>query len=429
LPTGVSALFPAPNATGVCLDAPLTITFSSAPSLGSSGKIAIFAKSSPNAAVDTVDLSSATYTDSIGGQTRNLVRPVFIDGNQAVIYFHQHKLLPSTAYYVTVTSGAFLNASKAAVGAITSTSAWSFTTGPAPTASATMSVNRTGNGEFCTVQGALDAVPAGNTTARTITVAPNTYHELIYLAGKKNLTLVGTDRASTIIAYPNNDKLNAGTSARPLFYANGANGLTVSTLTIYNTTPQDGSQAEALAVNADQVTLRNATFKSLQDTLLLTGRVYVVDSYVEGNVDFVWGNGVTYFDSCEIKTVGRAGAIVQARNGANGYGYVFVDSKLTSDSGITGQVLARIDATAYPYSHVAYVNCQMSSAITAKGWTITPAGTTATSNLRFWEYQSTDSTGKALNVSGRDPASKQLSASEAAMMRDKATVLGGWNPQ
>jgi len=146
-------------------------------------------------------------------------------------------------------------------------------------------------------------------------------------------------------------------------------------------------------------------------------------------VDFVWGSGVTYFDSCEIKTVGRAGAIVQSRNGANGYGYVFVDSKLTSDAGITGQVLARIDVTAYPYSHVAFVNCQMSSAIAAKGWTITPAGSAATANLRFWEYQSTDSSGKALDVSVRDPAAKQISAGEAAMMRDKATVLGGWNPQ
>ncbi len=429
LPVGVSGLFPAPGATGVCLDAPLTITFSSAPTIGSAGKISIYAKNSPNNAIDTVDLTTTKYTDSVGGQMRNFVRPVFIDGNQAVIYFHQHKLAPNTAYYVTVSSGAFMNASKAAIGAVTSTTEWAFTTGATPTASASMSVNRTGNGGFCTVQGAFDAVPANNTTARTITVAANAYHEILYLSNKKNLTLVGTDREKTIIEYPNNDMLNAGTSARPLFNASGANNLTLSTLTIYNTTPQGGSQAEALEVSADQVILRNANFKSLQDTLLLTGRVYVVDSYVEGNVDFVWGSGVTYFDSCEIKTVGRAGAIVQARNGANGYGYVFVDSKLTSDAGITGQVLARIDATAYPYSHVAYVNCQMSSAITAKGWTITPTGTTATSNLRFWEYQSTDPNGAALNVSGRDPASKQISASQAAMMRDKATVLGGWNPQ
>jgi len=69
------------------------------------------------------------------------------------------------------------------------------------------------------------------------------------------------------------------------------------------------------------------------------------------------------------------------------------------------------------------------TAISAKGWTITPAGTTQTGSLRFWEYQSTDANGTLLNVSGRDPASQQISASQAAMMRDKATVLAGWNPQ
>jgi pectin methylesterase-like acyl-CoA thioesterase len=429
LPPSVTGIFPGIAATGVCLDAPLTLTFSSAPSLGTAGKISIYATSNPNTAIDTVDIAAASYSDTIGGQAKNLVRPVFIDGNSAVVYFHQHKLSASTSYFVTVSSGTFVNAQKAAIGTVTSSSAWTFTTGPAPVAATTMAVNRTGNGGFCTVQGAFDAVPANNTAARTITVAAGNYHEMVYVSKKTNITLQGADRAASVIEYPNNDKLNPGTSARPLFFASGTTGLNITNLTIYNTTPQDGSQAEALRVQADEVIVRNANVKSLQDTLLLDGRVYVVGSYIEGNVDFVWGGGVTYFDQSEIKTVGRAGAVVQARNGSGGYGYVFVDSKLTSDAGITGQVLARIDATVYPYSHVAYINCQMSSAITANGWTITPAGTTATGNLRFWEYQSTDANGTLLNVSGRDPASKQLTAAQAATMRDKATVLAGWNPQ
>ena len=62
------------------------------------------------------------------------------------------------------------------------------------------------------------------------------------------------------------------------------------------------------------------------------------DCYIAGNVDFVWGEGAVYFNRCEIKTVGRSGVIVQARNGT-GYGYVFVDSKISSDAGITGSAL------------------------------------------------------------------------------------------
>jgi pectin methylesterase-like acyl-CoA thioesterase len=429
LPPSVTSLFPKPGATGVCLDAPLTITFALAPSIGSKGTISVFAKSNPNTVVDKIDVAAASYSDTIGGQTRNLVRPVFVDGTSAVIYFRQHKLAANTGYFVTVSAGTFVDAQKNALGTVDAPSAWTFSTGAAPAAAANMAVNRTGSGGFCTIQGAFDALPSNDASARTVTVAAGNYHELLYLSGKKSLTLRGADRAGTVIQYPNNDKLNPGTSARPLFFANGTTDLTIENLTIYNTTPQDGSQAEALRVQADRVTVRDVNLKSLQDTLLTGGSVYVVNSYLEGNVDFIWGTGPTYFDRCEIKTVGRAGAIVQARNGASGYGYVFVDSKITSDAKVTGQVLARIDATVYPSSNVAFLNCQMSAGIGAKGWTITPAGTSATDQLRFWEYQSTNESGALLDVSGRDPASKQLSASQVASLRDKASVLGGWNPQ
>jgi len=157
----------------------------------------------------------------------------------------------------------------------------------------------------------------------------------------------------------------------------------------------------------------------------------VQNSYIEGNVDYIWGKGTVYFDHCEIKTVGRAGYNVQARNPADKYGYVFVDSKLTADAGLTGHILARIDvtpATGYPASHVAYVNCQMDKHISPKGWLITPAGTADTSAVRFWEYQSTDLAGSPIDTSMRDPASKQLTEAEAMTMRDKSVVLGGWSP-
>jgi pectin methylesterase-like acyl-CoA thioesterase len=154
--------------------------------------------------------------------------------------------------------------------------------------------------------------------------------------------------------------------------------------------------------------------------------VYVTGCYVEGNVDFIWGQGSAYFDHCELKTVLRAGYEVQARNGPGVYGYVFVDSKLTADPGLTGNRLGRIDGTAYPGSNVAYINCEMGPHILPAGWLVTGASDAGT--LRFWEYQSTDPSGQPLDVSMRVAPSRQLTDEEAAMLRDKATVLGGWNP-
>ena len=118
---------------------------------------------------------------------------------------------------------------------------------------------------------------------------------------------------------------------------------------------------------------------------------------------------------------------MQARNPASTYGYVFVDSKITADAGLPARgVLARIDVGTYPASHVAYVNCQLASEIEPAGWQLT-AGTN-TSMLRFWEYQSVDSTGRAIDTSKRLTGSTQLTPAQAAMMRDPTVVLAGWQP-
>jgi hypothetical protein len=82
--------------------------------------------------------------------------------------------------------------------------------------------------------------------------------------------------------------------------------------------------------------------------------------------------------------------------------------------------------SAYPASHVAYIDCTLGPHISSAGWTIT--GGSAPASLRFWEYRSKSPAGELLGTSGRAAGSKQLSSDEAAAMRDKAGVLGGWLP-
>ena len=121
---------------------------------------------------------------------------------------------------------------------------------------------------------------------------------------------------------------------------------------------------------------------------------------------------------------------MQSRNLETRFGYVFVDSKISADAGLTGHMLARIDGTAYPASHVAYINCELGPHIAPEGWLITAA--TDTSKIRFWEYGSVTPGGDPVDVSKRLAASKQLTADEAAMMRDRANVFAfpapGWDP-
>jgi pectin methylesterase-like acyl-CoA thioesterase len=423
-PGNASSVYPPVNGTNVCPDPQLRISFSGAPSIGS-GLIQVF--NSSGTAVVSVNVGASTFSSTNGGMTFNIQQPVYIDGNTVVVYLPSKPLTYNQTYYVNVASGAIKNSSGAAF-VVTGSTAWKFTTAAAaPTNKAAVGVALDGSAPFCSLQGALDFVPANNTAAVTVSIADGTYHEIVYFKSKSNVSIQGASQAGTVLEGTNNNNLNPSTKGRALIGGDSTNGLTVNNLTIHNLTPQGGSQAEALRLEGcDKCVVTNATIISLQDTLLWSGRIYAHSDLIEGNVDFVWGTGAVYFDTCEIRTIGRSGPVVQARNPSSTYGYVFVDSKITADSGLTGGVLARIDAGVYPASHVAYVNCQMSSEITAAGWQLT-AGT-ATSALRFWEYQSVDSSGKAIDVSKRLAGSMQITSSEATMMRTPSVVLAGWQP-
>lgn len=435
----ITSRFPA-SAASACADAPLRLSFSAAVTVGAQGKIQVFKTSAPTIPIDVIDVATPAATpvrDTIAGRGFFKVRPVFIEGTDAVIYFKTKAMAAPGSYFVTIDSGVFVDAGQKPLLGIAGPMGFQFNTvAPAPADPTKLTVARDGTGDFCTVQGAVDFVPAANMTATTITIKKATYHEIVFISAKHNLTFHGEDRKQTIIAYPNNDTLQAklGTAYRAMVEAEGSNGLVFENLTLHNTTPQGGSQAEALRIEpGDQAILRDSDFLSLQDTLLLTGRVYVSNSYVEGNVDYIWGKGTAYFEKSEIKTVGRAGYLVQSRNLTN-FGYVFVDSTLSTDGTAPGAtVLARIEGDRFPNSSVAYVNCKMGPQIAPKGWLITnstgmPVAGLDLTKLKFWEYQSTNLAGEPLDVSMRDPASKQITETEATMLRDKASVLAGWNP-
>jgi pectin methylesterase-like acyl-CoA thioesterase len=427
----VERRFPGADAKGICNDAQLRLGFSLPVVLGASGRIRVFDSLAPDVAVETIDLDAASFTDVIAGRTFQRNRPVYVDGSEAVVYLRHGALTPEHTYFVSIDAGAFVDSAGAALPGISRASDWRFTTkAPAPASPNELVVALDGSGDFCSVQGAVDSIPSGGTTPVRITLENGVYREIVLITAKSSLTLRGEDRKNTIIAYANNENLQGklGSRFRATVSAENVSGLVIENLTLHNSTPQGGSQAEALRIDpGDQVIVRNADLKSLQDTLLLTGRVYVHDCYIEGNVDFVWGKGAAYFERCELKTVGRSGYNVQARNTTE-YGYVFVDSKLTSDPGVTGNLLGRIEADRFPDSHVAYVDCQMGPHIASVGWLVTGAPAGGVPGLRFWEHGSTDLAGAPLDVSLRHSLSKQLSDAEASAMRDKATVLGGWVP-
>lgn len=419
---------PTPGAANVCPDTPLRLKFATAPTLGITGKIHLHDAHSGDL-VETIDLAAAAPTRTIGGETY-AYHPVLIDGIGATVT-PKAALAYGRSYRVTFEPGVFLTDGKPSP-ALAGDRAWQFSTRatPPPAGKEVLVVAADGSGDFCTVQGAFDHVPAGNTRRITILLREGVYREMVNLPrGKSAVTLRGASRERSIVTYANNARFNPRVRSVMDIYAED---FTLENLTVRNTTPKGGSQAEAIRVRADRTRIAGCTFISLQDTLQLTGRVYVTDCYVEGDVDFVWGSGTVYFDRCEFKAVNN-GYLVQSRNGADRLGYIFADCKLTAAPHVARYILARIEPGRFPHSHVAFLDCALGPHIAPAGWQFDRAqGATeiaSTEQIRFQEFRSTDLAGQPLDITGRQPASRQLSAEDAAKLRDFGHVFGNWNPR
>lgn len=434
IPSTMAITTTAPAAVGaVNLDAPLALTFDRPPVAGRTGRIRVF-KASDDTVVDTLDLGAALQQRTVGTNATlyNFI-PVTISGNTATFYMRA-TLAPGTAYYAQIEPSAILDSVGGSFTGISDKTTWRFTTkaaGPANPAALTVAAD--GSGDFNTVQGAIDSVPANNASRVVITVKRGTYNELVYLgATRPFITIRGEDRAQTIVGYANNNNLNGTTATRAAFSI-AANDTILETITVRNPTSQGGSQAEAVFTGAQRVLLSRVNLRSRQDTLLCaTGTLLVTDSYIEGNTDFIWGSAAAYFNRCELRgldTAGQEGFYTQSRTGQNQIGFVFVECRLTGEPAARNYYLGRIDPNPgnFPFSQAVWIDCAMGPHILPVGWQLNNA--TASATVQDWEYQSVDLAGATLDVRSRHASSRQIDTATAARYRDPAFVLGGWSPQ
>jgi hypothetical protein len=165
---------------------------------------------------------------------------------------------------------------------------------------------------------------------------------------------------------------------------------------------------------------------------------FVNESYIEGDIDFLWGTGAVYFRNTEVKMMNSNAYYTQIRNGQGKNGYVFVNSRFTAAPGVTGAYLTRIDPDQFPYSQVVLIDSVMGPHVRPDAWRLddnakdgftAPLTQAGYPNVRFWEYNSRDESGNPVDVSQRHPISRQITAEEAAYWREPANVLGGWEPE
>ena len=297
-------------------------------------------------------------------------------------------------------------------------------------------VAKDGSGDFTTVQAAINAAPAGQTTPYKIFIKKGKYREQVNIpASKPFLELIGEDVATTVISYGDG---GGGTTTVTI----NANDCMMMNITMENTQGylSDGPQSLAVKTNnADRVAFKNCRFISGQDTVFVNGkRVYFRNCYVDGNTDFVYGAAVAVFDTCVIyprdRVDGSAGGYVTAANTPNGqaYGLVFRDCIMPNNRGITNYTLGRPwqndGGSASPaYNKTVFLNTVMSKSITPAGWSVWDAGTN-TSTITYAEFQSRKFDGSLVDISQRVSWSQQLTPAQAAPYYVNANLFGTWDP-
>ena len=214
-----------------------------------------------------------------------------------------------------------------------------------------------------------------------------------------------------------------------------SNDFVLTNLTLHNTTPKGGSQAESLilvgGVNARAI-ITGVDLYSLQDTLQINGQAYVSDCYIEGDVDFMWGSGPCFFENCECKSANSRGYYTQIRNPSSNHGYIYRHCLFNGKDGVTGNLLSRIDPARFPGSEVVLIDCTLTDAVSPAAWRFD--GSQQGPNVHFWEYNSHAPDGKPIDMSARFAGSKRLEkaadAETIAHYSDPVWVLGGnWNPR
>lgn len=309
----------------------------------------------------------------------------------------------------------------------------------------TVTVAPDGSADFTSVQQAIDQLPDDG---GAVQVKPGVYREVVEVA-KPHVRLIGNpaDPAKVVIAYDKSAGTAGGTfnsyTAAVLADDFLADGITFENdFSKRNPNAKQGTQAVALAVRGDRAVFRHVRIIGAQDSLFsaakhcgsdsgpcVAARHYFEDCYIEGHVDFIFGDSKAYFRNCEIHAISYPTVYLTAqskRYREQDSGYVFDSCRVTAADDVKELYLGRPWRR---YSTVVFLNSELPAKLAAAAWHEWHTGETHALETAFYaEYQSR---GPGANPAARDPRSHQLSASEA----DKFSLDGflratdGWDPR
>lgn len=261
-----------------------------------------------------------------------------------------------------------------------------------------ITVSKDASGDFSSIQDAIDSVQ-NTSVPQTIYIKNGTYRERVEVT-TDNLTLIGESAEQTVITYDYHatmtmeDGTNRGTFRSYTFLVH-ADNFTARNITFENSAGFGKQVGQAIAVYAegDHIVFQHCRMLGHQDTLFtgplplkekqpggfvgptefaerIPGRQLYEDCYICGEVDFIFGSAIAYFQNCKLYALDRNMPInayytAPSTYEDQKYGYVFDRCHFTGNCPDGTAILSRPWRI---HAKAVFLNCLMDGQIAEIGY-------------------------------------------------------------
>lgn len=344
-------------------------------------------------------------------------------------------------------------------------------------------VDSKGNGDFTTIQAAINAAPAEQTSPYKIFITNGSYNECIRINKNKTfIHLIGETREGVKIQYTLNrvgkyetetqenetddawkySSNNVNSAVRKAGYTKDQNAVVLieatdiclqnlSIINLYGAMKErhtgglgKNGQAEALINRVDRFMLNNCMLVSYQDTWwtrysnkkeTAPQRAYVYNSWIEGHTDYIWGSGDVliensiFFNTKHFENGNDGSSVITASRTAaiDKFGYVFKDCTVKGEDSRFS--FGRSQATT---TKTVWLNTKLEMDIIDSHW-----GYGGEKPTLYAEYNTIGKNGQVISTEGKTITSGNVSfnssvltdAEAAQYTYDNIIAIDSWNPK
>lgn len=244
---------------------------------------------------------------------------------------------------------------------------------------------------------------------------------------RSNVSIIGQSMSNSVIT---NTPASSGISYTATIELKSSHNTYMQDICLKNNKGEAGAGVEVALFNryASQCIFKNVKLYSYQDTYVTGDRCYHEDCEIYGGVDYICGGGNNFFENCMMYNRGASGNKVTAPGTTSEqmWGYVFNNCTIKGGQFVLGRPWQG-EPRAY------YLNTKMNIPPTNPGWEGMSSLMT-----HFYEYQSTDTLGNLLSLTGRGNSPSSLNtyvpiltdsaAAEFTMYNVLESAKDGWVP-